>query len=537
MHYSDIIIIGAGAAGLTAAIFAAQGLRRDDLSRETGMDSTLPQAGLPLSDLPQAKVPAPSGSSREANAARIMLLERTPQPGRKILMSGGTRCNVLPVEMQLDDFVTDSSRNRMRNIFRSWSLDECRRWFTEEIGLRLACERESNKWFPESNSAREVRDLLVRRASGLGVEIRTGASVASVRRSGPVWVVSTDDSVHYGAPVVVFATGGLSIPSTGTDGTGHSIAESLGHTLHPTYPALTPLTGPHPGKEPLPGISLDVDLEPILVDAVAASSRASEAGVDAARDATRTEPRDLKQAAIRPVPRDLYPFRTRRSGFLFTHQGYSGPAVLDVSHVIVRAQQGTLPGSDDRQQTNVSQPSATNQSSGAKKPTFAGQHSTAGQSFAALRVNWTGKSARWWQGQFEGRHTTTSLLRSHLPRRLADNLLQENGLADRKTAQLSSKERKRLITDLTEYLLLPTGNLGYKKAEVTGGGVPLEEINPATMESRLAPGIFLCGEILDVFGRIGGFNFYWAWVSGRLAGMYAASAASAPDTDHQTSLP
>ena len=538
MHFSDIIIIGAGAAGLTAAIFAAQGLRRDDPSRETGIDSDMPQAGLPLSDLPQAKVPATSGSSREANNARIMLLERTPQPGRKILMSGGTRCNVLPVEMQLDDFVTDSSRNRMRNIFRSWSVDACRRWFTDEIGLRLACERESNKWFPESNSAREVRDLLVRRASGLGVEIRTGASVASVRRSGPVWVVSTDDGVHYGAPVVVFATGGLSIPSTGTDGTGHSIAESLGHTLHPAYPALTPLMGPHPGREPLPGVSLDVDLEPVLVDAAEAGSRVPvpgdtrsrgsvprEAGCkasvpDADRDANRTEPRDLKQATIRPVPRDIYPFRTRRSGFLFTHQGYSGPAVLDVSHVIVRALEGTLPG------VSVLQ----------KKP--ASPQSRAGrQSIAALRVNWTGTPAAWWQEQFEGRQTTTSLLRSRLPRRLADNILEENGLAGLKTAQLTGKQRKRLLRDLTQYLLVPTGDLGYKKAEVTGGGVPLEEINPATMESRIAPGIFLCGEILDVFGRIGGFNFYWAWVSGRLAGMHAASAAAAPDTDHQTSLP
>ena len=506
MHYSDIIIVGAGAAGLTAAIFAVQGLRRDDFSRETDVDSTLPQAGLSLSNLPKAEVPSPGGSSREAGAVRITLLERTPQPGRKILMSGGTRCNVLPVEMRLDDFVTDSSRNRMRNIFRSWSLDACRRWFTDEIGLQLACERESNKWFPESNSAREVRDLLVRRTSGLGVDIRTDASVASVRRSGPVWVVSTDDGVHFSAPVVVFATGGLSIPSTGTDGTGHSIAESLGHTLHPTYPALTPLTGPHPGREPLPGVSLDVDLEPVLVEAAEAGSRVSEAGVDAARDATRTEPRDQKQAAIRPVPRDLHPFRIRRSGFLFTHKGYSGPAVLDVSHVIVRALdnlENAAPGSTSNR-----------------------------RSIAALRVNWTGKPAAWWQEQFEGRHTTTSLLRSRLPRRLADNLLEENGLAGLKTAQLTGKQRKRLLRDLTQYLLVPTGHLGYKKAEVTGGGVPLDEIHPATMESRIASGIFLCGEILDVFGRIGGFNFYWAWVSGRLAGIHAASAVPDSETDH-----
>ena len=497
MHYANVIIIGAGAAGLTAAIFAARGLQQDRGMLQNRDTHTGGRGGRAI--------------RKDSDTTGVILLERTPQPGRKILMSGGTRCNVLPVEMRLDDFVTDSSRNRMRNIFRSWSVDACRRWFTDEIGLRLACEEASNKWFPESNSAREVRDRLVRKAVDLGVDIRTGASVASVRRSGEMWIVSTGDGVHFGAPVVVFATGGLSIPSTGTDGTGHSIAETLGHSLHPTYPALTPLKGPHPGSEPLPGVSLDVDLEPVFVDMAASGSNVSDPATD------------VTHANIRLVPKERCPFRTRRSGFLFTHHGCSGPAVLDVSHVIVRAQgiksseQGALQNrsanSPDHAPYNPSNPA------GDRQP-FTGEHPT-----AALRINWTGKPAAWWQGQLEGRHTTTSLLRSHLPRRLADNLLRENGLADRKTAQLSAKERQRLVSDLTAYLLIPTGHLGYKKAEVTGGGVPLDEIDPATMESRVAPGIFLCGEILDVFGRIGGFNFYWAWVSGRLAGIHAASAA------------
>ena len=484
MHYSDVLIIGAGAAGLTAAIFAASAGEPPDSGTKTPTGSL---SGSPTGSLSGSQTGSLSWSpTGPPKSRKVILLERTPQPGRKILMSGGTRCNVLPVTVRLDDFVTESSRNRMRNVFRSWSVDACRQWFEDEIGLRLACETESNKWFPVSNSAREVRDRLVRKAIGLGVDIRTGSSVASVRRSGGMWTVSTDDGVHFGAPVVIFATGGLSIPSTGTDGTGHSIAETLGHTLHPAYPALTPLKGPHPGNEPLPGVSLDVDLEPVFVDMAVSGSNV----LDTASD--------LTHANIHPVPKERCPFRTRRSGFLFTHQGCSGPAVLDVSHVIVRELENTPP---EQKALRT----------------------------AALRINWTGKPAAWWQGQLEGRHTTTSLLRSHLPRRLADNLLEENGLADRKTAQLSAKERRRLIADLTAYLLIPTGHLGYKKAEVTGGGVPLDEINPATMESRIAPGLFLCGEILDVFGRIGGFNFYWAWVSGRLAGIHAASAAVRED--------
>ncbi|MEX0684760.1 MAG: aminoacetone oxidase family FAD-binding enzyme [Balneolales bacterium] len=404
MIYSDIIIVGAGAAGLTAAIFAA-------------------------------------GSGK-----KVMVLERTPQAGRKILMSGGTRCNVLPVKVTLDDYVTESSRNRMRNIFKSWSVERCHRWFEEDIGLEMACEEESNKWFPTSNSAQEVRDLLVRKAEARGVKISLKASVASIKKIDKNWTVTTESGELYYAPAVIMASGGMSVPSTGTDGKGHSIVRKCGHTLHPPYPALTPLKGQHPGKEPLPGVSLDVD--------------------------------------IVPAHSNDQPFKTKRSGFVFTHHGYSGPAILDVSHVIVKQieNEGTSNG---------------------------------------LHVNWTGKAPVWWQSQLEGKLDTTSLLRHNLPKRLADNLLEENGLGGIKVAQLNKDQRKRLITDLTAYPLHATGHLGFKKAEVTGGGVPLEEINTATMESQIALGLYLCGEILDVFGRIGGFNFYWAWVSGRLAGLSA----------------
>ncbi|MEX0778210.1 MAG: aminoacetone oxidase family FAD-binding enzyme [Balneolales bacterium] len=406
MYYSDIIVIGAGAAGLTAAIFAAH----------TGK--------------------------------KVTVLERTPQAGRKILMSGGTRCNVLPVQVSQDDYVTESSRNRMRNIFKSWSVERCHQWFEKEVGLVMACEEESNKWFPKSNSAKEVRDLLVKRAEFLGVEIKLQASVASITRAGQYWKVSTDAGEHYSAPSVIIASGGMSVPSTGTDGTGHSIIKKCGHSLHRPYPALTPLKGPHPGNEPLPGVSLDVDLFP-------------------------DNPKDQ-------------PFKTKRGGFVFTHQGYSGPAILDVSHIVVK----------EIERSGTS---------------------------AGLRVNWIGESEDWWKSRLEGKQDTTSLLRGHLPRRLADNLLQENGLAGKKTAQLTRQQRKRLLKDLTSYPLAATGHLGFKKAEVTGGGVPLSEINTATMESQLAPGLFLCGEILDVFGRIGGFNFYWAWLTGRLAGAAACN--------------
>ncbi len=406
MHYSDVIIIGGGAAGLTAAIFAAK------------------------------------------NGKKTTLLERTPQCGRKILMSGGTRCNVLPVKSTVDDFVTESSRNRLRNIFKSWSVDRCYRWFHEEVKLEMECERESNKWFPKSNSAKEVRDLLVVKAQSLGVEIILKASVVTLNRIGEYWKISTEDGQHFSAPAVILSSGGLSIPTTGTDGTGHELVRKIGHTMVKPYPALTPLKGPHPGSEPLPGVSLDVDITP-------------------------ENTKDMG-------------FKIRRNGFVFTHQGYSGPAILDVSHLVVKA----MERNDEKTE---------------------------------LFVNWIRKPTDWWRQQIQGKHDTTALLRNHLPRRLADNLLEENQLGGLKSAELNKKQRNTLINDLTAYKLKPTGHLGFKKAEVTGGGVPLEEVDPATMQSQIAPGLFLCGEILDVFGRIGGFNFYWAWVSGRLAGMYAGA--------------
>ncbi|MDG5767119.1 aminoacetone oxidase family FAD-binding enzyme [Balneolales bacterium ANBcel1] len=426
MNHSDTIVIGAGAAGLTAAIFAAAG-----------------------------------GKS-------VVLLERTPQAGRKILMSGGTRCNVLPVRASIDDFVTDSSRNRLRNIFKSWSVDRCRRWFEDEIGLELECEASSNKWFPKSNSARDVRDRLLRHAESIGVRVCYRASVASMQRQNQLWTIKTTNGEQFQAPVVIMAAGGKSIPSTGTDGTGYTIAEALGHTLIPPYPALTPLTGPHPGSAAKTSTKRDKRAR----SRPANDSAHSLAGVSL----------DVQLDAWNPKHQ---PFKTSRSGFLFTHQGYSGPSVLDLSHVVVKALQAGSPGDDD----------------------------------ASLRVNWTGKSAGWWQSQLEGNLETTALLRRHLPRRLADNLLADIGLAGRKTAELSGKDRNRLVGSLTSCRLTPTGHSGFEKAEVTGGGVSLDDINPATMESRIAPGLYLCGEILDVFGRIGGFNFYWAWVTGRLAGM------------------
>jgi hypothetical protein len=179
------------------------------------------------------------------------------------------------------------------------------------------------------------------------------------------------------------------------------------------------------------------------------------------------------------------PRYSRTQGLLFTHRGFSGPAVLNISHVATRPRAGAAP---------------------------------------AILARWGGVEASTWVDELGagGRVHLGTVLRRRLPERLAEALLEEAGVApDRPLAQLRREEREAVLTVLTAMQLPVSGSEGYRKAEVTGGGVDLGEVDPGTMESRSAPGLFLCGEMLDAFGPIGGFNFLWAWATGRAAGLGA----------------
>jgi hypothetical protein len=441
-----IVVVGAGAAGVLAAIFAA-------------------------------------GSGR-----RVLLLESTKDGGRKILISGGGRCNILPSDLDAGRFVTSSSPNSLRKILRSWPLEEQMRFFEEEAGIPLAIEAETGKLFPVSNSARAVRGTLFALARRRGVEMRYGARVTSVdpvgtvgsagtasagrARSGgarsraakvpahrapaaaaPAFSVKLDREGSLDAAAVVLATGGLSVPATGSDGAGIAIARQLGHTIHETYPALTPLVAtPHPHAG-LSGVSLRVRIE-----------------APGTRDASE-------------------------GGFLFTHRGWSGPAVLDLSHLAVRSR-------------------------------------LSGKKRQELHVQWTDLGPDDWDRLLrDGRGGIPALLRRHLPERLADTLLAESGVPPaRRLQELPRAERIRLVEILTRYRLPWTSDEGYRTAEVTGGGVALGEVRSHTMESRLVPGLFLCGEMLDAFGPIGGYNFAWAWVTGHAAGLGAAERVAGEES-------
>ena len=231
-------------------------------------------------------------------ARRVLLLERTSDGGRKILISGGGRCNVLPSKFDPAQYFTDSSPNILRNVLRSWPDHAQRRFFEDDLGLRLELEEESGKLFPVTHRARDVRDRLVRACTEAGVEIMFDATVRGIERvdvnadAQGRWQIQMTNGASIAADNVIIATGGLSVPKTGSDGIGFRIARSLGHTVRDTYAALTPLTMDPPLYASLAGVSFPVTLH---------------------------------------VPQTKKNFVTR-GGFLFTHVGYSGPSVLDVSH-------------------------------------------------------------------------------------------------------------------------------------------------------------------------------------------------------------
>lgn len=401
-----VAVVGAGAAGLTAALFAARG------------------------------------------GAQTLLLERTHGGGKKILISGGGRCNILPVALEARRFVTDSSVNSMRKMLRAWPLAEQRRFFENELALPLVEEEGTGKLFPVTQRARDVYERLRDAGVQAGVDFRGSSFVEDLRPAPDGWQLRITDRPALHCDRVIVATGGCSIPKTGSDGSGFAFARALDIPLHPLYPALTPITSHHPRFTSLAGIAVPVALT----------------AVDGARRAEA------------------------RGNLLFTHRGYSGPALLDVSHVIVRAAEE-------------------------------GRHD------ARLLVRWTEESEEEWRTRLQTASAASvlSLLRRVVPERLASALCAAADVPpDRSLHQLRREERHRLLDILFRCPLPWNGHEGYRKAEVTGGGVPLSAVHPATMESRAHPGLHFCGEVLDVFGPIGGYNFFWAWSTGRAAGMAAA---------------
>jgi len=432
-HRCDIAVIGAGAAGLTAAIFAAETARK----RKT----------------------SPS----------IVVLDSARKVGAKILVSGGGRCNVTHDEIHPEDY--NGSRNIVRNILAAFDEQATVRWFAS-LGVALKQE-ETGKLFPTSDSARTVLQALLQRCTELGVTILTGRRVVGVipleeRGSLADAHVTTFAVRHehgeFFARNVIMATGGRSLPKTGSDGGGWGIVRRLGHTVTTTVPALVPLVlSDKMFHASVSGISVTVEL----------STSVNGKMID------------------------------RRTGsLLWTHFGVSGPVVMDASRhwALARANGQTV-------EIHCN---------------FFPE-----QSFEHVE-KWLIAMA-----SARPRGTVNNLLAERLPDRLARVLLHEAAIEPAvQLGQLTRERRRALVHALTNFLLPVERDRGWNFAEVTAGGVPLQEIDYRTMESRKMPGIFLIGELLDCDGRIGGFNFQWAWATGYLAGRAVGSLLVPPQGEY-----
>ncbi len=398
----DILIVGAGAAGLMAAIFAG----------------------------------------RQDSGRKILVLDGAKKPGAKILVSGGSRCNVTHDIVEASAFA-GSSRNAIGKVLRRFDVDRTVRFF-QEIGVPLKREA-TGKLFPVTDSARTVLDALMREARRTGVTFHFPYRVEAITRQGDGFEVSGEWG-GITTEKVILATGGKSLPRSGSDGYGYVLARALGHSLtERIFPALVPLTLPPDHFVcGLSGITLPTTL-----------------------------------TVVSSTGKKLVSFT---DSTLCTHFGLSGPSVLDISRYYLEA----------------------------------------APNGAVLLINWLPghDTDQFERGLQTERLSIGRILQQQFPERLARALCDYAGVDAASSGMTLSKQiRKSLAQAVTAMKLPVTGDRGFTYAEVTAGGIPLAEIKLETMESRACSGLYLCGEICDVDGRIGGYNFQWAWSSGYTAGI------------------
>jgi len=401
----NAVVVGAGAAGLVAAVSAAE------------------------------------------RGRRTLLVEKNGRPGVKILMSGGTRCNITQATDNRGIVAAYGPPGKfLYSALAALSVSETIAMFEAE-GVPTKVE-ETGKVFPVSNKASHVLGALLHRCERSGATLAVGEPVVEFARQAERFRLVTPRRTLV-ADRVILTTGGQSYPGSGTTGDGYRFAAELGHTIVPPRPALVPLTTTAPWVLDLRGVTLPDVTVRIMDDGRALANR--------------------------------------RSSLLFAHFGLTGPAALDVSRAV----------------------------SGHSKPgTLRAEIDLAPELNEAQLLEWLGR-----ESAGSGKKQVSGVLAQILPRRLAEIAIELSLIpADRKAAELSKVERGRLVQTVKGLPVHLTGTLGFKKAEVTAGGIALDEVDSRTMQSKLVQGLFFAGEILDLDGPIGGYNFQAAWSTGWLAG-------------------
>jgi len=420
MDRADVVIVGAGAAGLMSAIWAARSCAHMQIQ------------------------------------PRIVLVDGAKKIGAKILVAGGGRCNVTHHRVLPKDYA-GGSRNTIKKVLKAWTANDTIEFFAQ-LGVELK-EEDTGKMFPVTDSSKTVLNALLNECARLGVELMHPWRVDHVERIDTGFVVRTGEEAMQTNRLVI-ATGGLALPKSGSDGAGYGFLKGFGHTVtQRVLPSLVPMTtGPE-------------------------SAWITELSGIATRATIEVQSGTGKRLA--QFTNDL----------LCTHFGLSGPGALDVSRWFFDAQL------DDPD--------------------------------TALVINWLGG------GSFDeldaqlqqiGKQSVGGYLRTLIPDRLGKMLCQRSGIDPSSPGHaLTRDQRRRLVHLLTACPIQISGNRGFTFAEVTAGGVVLDELDPRTMQSRVCDGLWIVGEVLDVDGRIGGFNFQWAWAGGHLAGKSLAASLGQAD--------
>jgi predicted Rossmann fold flavoprotein len=417
----DLIIVGGGAAGLWAAATAA------------------------------------------SRGLKTLVLEKNRKSGVKILMSGGTRCNITHHCGPEEIVQAFGAQGR----FLKPSVYNLTPQLVVERFMRLgvATKIESTgKVFPVSDRALDVRDALVAQLLKAGAHLATGVAVRDVRPSPQApnqWLVASEQQV-YSCRAVLLCTGGLSYPGCGTTGDGYAWAEAVGHTIVSPSPALVPLVSSAEWARQLSGLTLpDVEVR-------VAERNIKESGAMISAESGSRKTKDSRQIS--------------RGGFLWTHFGCSGPAPMNVSRFV------------------------------AKQP-----HDLVVDLLPDVPVSHLADS---FDPVRNGKRRVAAIVNEWLPRKLASELLSQAEIADSLgVAELPKTSRVKLLELIKQMKIPLEGTRGYAKAEVTAGGVSTAEVNPRTLESRIAAGLFLAGEILDIDGPIGGYNFQAAFATAHQAAL------------------
>lgn len=449
----DVLVVGAGSSGLMAAINAA------------------------------------------SQGARVLLLEKNKRPGRKLLLSGGGRCNVTNRTSRQDLIAHIPGNGKfLYSALNQFDQDDIVDFF-QSRGVALK-EEDHGRMFPVTNSARTILDTLLAELEALDVTIWYEAPVEHLlldREAGRVSGVLLASGREVLAPAVVLAVGGRAYPKTGATGDGYAWARAAGHTIERLYATEAPLLSQDSFivDKSLQGVSLR-DVAVTVWDAAGASGQPNGKGQTDNTSPAQTAsggPANSSKAHLTSTPAKA--IVTHQMDMIFTHFGFSGPAILRCSgHV--NQWLFAHPEAESCLLTVNFQPNLTQAELSAQ--------AEAGRDKQLL-----------------------TLLKQWVPERLALVLCQQLGVAP-ETAfkQLTHAQVARLWKLITAFPLSATGSQPLEKGFVTGGGVSTKEVNPKTMESKLTQGLFFCGEFLDINGYTGGYNITAAFVTGTIAGQYAA---------------